>query len=170
MSAAHYPDDAWFDIETLVNVAQPSSIALLGDFDAGFLDEFIAQTRLIGRPCQLQAFNRDSLDQFTNRVDVVIVADLIEHLDKTAATVLLGKLRDVLCNQFCVCLPLVSNDCSGWQRIDLFALGLQGVENYRYGEQHYGLFKYHLKDYKKTPDWLNSDNWANPTMWGKYWW
>ena len=32
------------------------------------------------------------------------------------------------------------------------------------------LFSYDLQDYKQVPDWLNAKYWANPELFGKYWW
>jgi len=59
----------------------------------------------------------------------------------------------------------------GWHLTDLFSFALSKVASYLQEDQtEIGLFKYNINDYKKTPDWLNADNWANPQMWGKYWW
>jgi hypothetical protein len=27
-----------------------------------------------------------------------------------------------------------------------------------------------LREYKQVPDWLNAKFWANPQLFGKYWW
>ncbi|WP_125199139.1 DUF6231 family protein [Guyparkeria sp. SCN-R1] len=32
------------------------------------------------------------------------------------------------------------------------------------------LYEFNIESYKDTPDWLNSRNWANPELWGKYRW
>jgi len=52
----------------------------------------------------------------------------------------------------------------------LFSFALKKVAIYEHNDKKFGLFKYNISDYKTTPDWLNADNWANPEMWGKYWW
>tara|TARA_B100000530_G_C15906141_1_gene467418 strand:- start:239 stop:688 length:450 start_codon:yes stop_codon:yes gene_type:complete len=31
----------------------------------------------------------------------------------------------------------------------------------------YLVYVYNISNYKKTPDWLNSENWANPELWEK---
>lgn len=169
-NARHYPQELWFDIETLVSVAQPRSIALIGDIDARFLDNHMAQTKVLGQQCELHLLQLDDLDHFNARVDVAVVANVFEHIDKPTGARLISRLRDVLSAQFCISLPLAKKQDLGWQRNELFALGMQRVSSYQVAGQEFALFKYQLKDYKKTPDWLNADNWANPHMWGKYWW
>jgi hypothetical protein len=102
---------------------------------------------------------------------VAIVVNLFEHLDKAKGMQVLSRLRDVLSPQYCICLPLSkTGDANKWQLTDLFSFALSKVASYTQDSVEYGLFKYNIDDYKKTPDWLNSNNWANPQMWGKYWW
>ena len=31
----------------------------------------------------------------------------------------------------------------------------------------YLVYVYNISNYKKTPDWLNNENWANPELWEK---
>ena len=31
----------------------------------------------------------------------------------------------------------------------------------------YIFYAYNISNYKMTPDWLNSENWANPELWEK---
>jgi len=49
-------------------------------------------------------------------------------------------------------------------------LALSASEKFRRDEQVLSLFTYDLHDYKQVPDWLNARFWANPEMFGKYWW
>lgn len=169
MPTTPYPSDAWFDIATLVNVAQPQSILTVGDFETAFLADYCAQKKLIGQVVKHTHYaeNPEPLFELQARFDLAIVANLIEHQDKNFARRIVSRLRDVSSKQFCVCLPLLEE---GWQLHDMLALGLQRVAEYDADQQRFGLFKYNLSEYKKTPDWLNADNWANPEMWGKYSW
>jgi len=50
----NYPSDIFFDIETLVNVAQPERILLLGNCDADFLDNYLEQKRILKQSCETQ--------------------------------------------------------------------------------------------------------------------
>jgi len=169
-----YPANLFFDIETLVNVAQAEQILVLGDNLPSFLDNYVAQKALLNQQCQVTHLANADLDQLwleETRYDVAIVANLFEHLDKAKGMQVLSRLRDVLCPQYCICLPLnKTGNASEWQLTDLFSFALSKVASYMQDGVEYGLFKYNINDYKKTPDWLNSDNWANPQMWGKYWW
>ncbi len=174
-----YPADAFFDIETLVNVAQAEKILVLGDCDPSFLDSYREQKAILNHECNIvhlpssdiqQLWNQQLWDQH-QRFDVAIAVDLFEHLDKAKGMQVLSRLRDVLSAQYCICLPLDKGiNSTKWQLTDLFSFALSKVMSYPKGDIEYALFKYNINDYKKTPDWLNSDNWANPKMWGKYWW
>lgn len=169
-SEINYPKEIWFDVETLLSVAQPSSVTLVGRFPTQFLQDYLAQRSLLGSPCTIQQLSTQDVHAelaAAARADLAIVAGCIEHMDKSTATQLIGRIRDVASGQFCLCISLTDSD---WTRNELFALGLKQVATYTMNEQLFALYKYNLADYKKTPDWLNSDNWANPEMWGKYWW
>lgn len=169
-----YPADVFFDIETLINVAQPERILLLGDVQPDFLNEYRHQRSVINQDCEithLRHHELDALNAQSARFDVGIAINLFEHLDKQQGQQVLSKLRDVLTAQYCICLPLGhETEEAAWQLNDLFSFALKRVNSYRSDNTEYGLFKYNISDYKKTPDWLNADNWANPQMWGKYWW
>jgi len=170
----NYPSDIFFDIETLVNVAQPERILLLGNCDAGFLDNYLEQKRILKQSCETQHITTQNIDHLWSlqeRFDVAIVVSLFEHIKKQQGQQVLSRLRDVLCPQYCICLPL--SETAGneqWHLTDLFSFALSKVAEYPVAATKYGLFKYNINDYKKTPDWLNADNWANPQMWGKYRW
>lgn len=185
----NYPPDLFFDIETLINVAQPTSIVLLGDCDPAFLNNYQEQKQLLNQNCRIahiDTANIDSLWELEERFDVGLIVNLIEHVDKTKGQQILSRLRDVLCLQYCLALPLTNksgkpeiqapernaglNHQSEWPLTDLFSFALSKVASYPVNGIEYGLFKYNISDYKRTPDWLNADNWANPQMWGKYWW
>lgn len=170
----NYPRELFFDIETLLNVAQPTRILLLGNTSADFLNNYIEQKKILGQTCLVtQIGNADfsQLNKLDDRFDVAIALDWFEHLSKTMGQQTLSRLRDVLSQQYCICLPMSqSPNTSDWHLTDLFSFALSKVASYTHNDKIYGLFKYNIHDYKKTPDWLNADNWANPNMWGKYWW
>jgi len=174
----NYPNDVFFDIETLVNVSQAQSILVLGNCQPGFLDNYIQQKALLNQDCQLRHIKCDEIEslwQLKQRFDVAIVVDLFEHIEKNKGMQVLSRLRDVLSPQYCICLPLSNSvNSESWHLTDLFSFALSRVSSYRVELEdkaiELGLFKYNINDYKKTPDWLNADNWANPQMWGKYWW
>lgn len=169
-----YPADVFFDIETLINVAQPESILLIGDASFSFLDRYIEQKSLLNQGCVLRHIPCSEIEsalQLEQRFDVVIAIDLFEHLTKQQGSQILARMRDILSPQYCICLPInFGSPDEQWQLTELFGFALSRVADYQLDDIEYGLFKYNISDYKKTPDWLNSNNWANPQMWGKYWW
>ena len=129
---------------------------------------------MLNQNCHIEHLPSKDIQELWNqhqRFDLTIAVDLFEHLEKNNGMQVLARLRDVLCPQYCVCLPLAKQaNPKHWHLTDLFSFALSKVDDYSDGNIDYGLFKYNIDDYKKTPDWLNANNWANPAMWGKYWW
>lgn len=168
------PAELLFDIETLVNSAQPRRILLLGDVEPVFLHDYCAQKALLNQHCEVKHLYVEQLEdiwQLKGRYDVGIVVNLLEHVEQSTANQVLSRLRDVLTPQYCVALPLSYQDTrSTWRLTDLFSFALSKVASYDNVEPRLTLFKYNIEDYKKTPDWLNANNWANPQLWGKYRW
>ncbi len=168
------PAELLFDIETLINTAQPQSILLLGDLDPEFLTDYLHQKEILNQSCELTVVPSseiDSLNKLNRRFDVGIAVDIFEKIDKTTGQQLLAKLRDLLTAQYLIALELNnSNNSAHWALTDLFSFALKKVSSYNTQQQTVSLFKYNIEDYKNTPDWLNADNWANPHLWGKYWW
>ena len=168
------PTELLFDIETLVNSAQPRRILLLGNVDPAFLDDYCQQKALLNQACEVTHISVADIDQIwqlQERFDVGLVLNLFEHINTNLGNRVLARLRDVLTSQYCVALPLSHQQTdSKWQLTDLFSFALSKVASYDADQPKLTLFKYNIEDYKKTPDWLNADNWANPQLWGKYWW
>lgn len=107
-------------------------------------------------------------DELANRrYDLALVADCLEHLPKRDGLRLLGGIRNLNASRIAVLVDL--NACD-WQATDFFALALQVSARFERDEQTLTLFTYDLLDYKQVPDWLNAKFWANPQMYGKYWW
>ena len=170
MHKTTFPNDLWFDLEALVTTAQPDTIALIGDYPEDFLDSYLSQRELIGKSVGLERVSTAEAPKLESPSDLVIMVNVLEQFDKQGGTLILGRMRDVMSRQFCVCVPLAKAGNGGWSLSELLALGLRRVSQYQINDAPYGLFKFSLNDYKSTPDWLNADNWANPELWGKYWW
>ena len=121
-----YPKELFFDIETLINVAQPSRILLIGDCDAEFLQNYQTQKSLIQQDCQVSNISCEDIDQLwqlQEAFDVAIVVNLFEHLDKSKGMQVLSRLRDVLSPQYCIALPLSQKQSNNaWHLTDLFSL------------------------------------------------
>lgn len=101
------------------------------------------------------------------RYDLALIADCLEHLPKRTALELLAGIRNLNSNRIAV---LVDLNAAGWSETDFFALALQASERFQRDGQVLTLFTYDLREYKQVPDWLNAKFWANPEMFGRYWW
>ncbi len=172
----NYPSDIFFDVDTLLNNVNATRILLLGDIDADFLNNYVAQKNLLNQECHVMHIKSKDLamlEKLQPQFDVGIAVNLFENISKVQGKQVLSKLRDVLTKQYCVCLPItLSSDNESWQLNDLFSFALERVATYQSLDKkiEYGLFKYNINTYKKTPNWLNPNNWSNPTMWNKYRW
>ena len=167
-----YPSSCIFDIQTLIDASQPDTILVIGD--SSVCNDYMQQRELINKPCKLTSLRADNiqeLQKLNDRFDLAIVLDTMEHLDKKQGQQLLAQLRDIYAEKFCIALP-IGNDTDQWQQADLFAFAMTRVNEYQNdkNQSKLALYKYDLNSYKKTPDWLNPDNWANPKMWNKFRW
>lgn len=103
----------------------------------------------------------------SQRFDLALLADCLEHLPKRTGLELLAGIRNLNASRLAVLVDLGACD---WRETDFYALALQAGERFQRGEQTVHLFTYDLLDYKQTPDWLNAKFWAHPENFGKYWW
>ena len=103
----------------------------------------------------------------SQRYDLALLVDCLEHLPKRDGLNLLGGIRNLNASRIAVLSDLAA---SGWQETDFYSLALQASERFQRDDQVLTLFTYDLLDYKQVPDWLNSRFWANPENFGKYWW
>lgn len=101
------------------------------------------------------------------RYDLALIADCLEQLPKRDGLQLLGGIRNLNASRIAVLIDL---DASDWLATDFFALALQVAARFKRDDQTLTLFTYDMFDYKQVPDWLNAKFWANPQMFGKYWW
>ncbi|MCQ4288016.1 DUF6231 family protein [Pseudomonas stutzeri] len=151
---------------------------------AALLEQYVPMRLLqVGRSAMpaVDAFSRSHLNSHidhaptaplpdelaSQRYDLAIVADCLEHLPKHEGLQLLGGIRNLNANRIAVLIDL--NACD-WQATDFFALALQISAHFERDRQTLTLFTYDLLAYKQVPDWLNAKFWANPQMFGKYWW
>lgn len=107
--------------------------------------------------------------EFANqRYDLALVADQLERLEKRSGIELLAGLRNLSVGRMAVLVDL--QHAPGWRDTDFFGLGLQRTARFDREGRHLSLFTYDLAEYKNVPDWLNAKYWANPQLFGKYWW
>ncbi len=49
----------------------------------------------------------------------------------------------------------------------IMSLGFNIIFKLEENKLFYYFYVYNISNYKKTPDWLNNENWANPELWEK---
>lgn len=138
-------------------VVGASDFPALAAFKQAHPDSIVAQATPGALPPELAS----------QRFDLAVVVDCLEHLPKRTALELLGGIRNLNASRLAVLVDLAA---SGWSDTDFYALALQANERFQRDEQVLTLFNYDLREYKQVPDWLNSRFWANPENFGKYWW
>ena len=161
-SSSQSPQQA---IAALLELHAPSRLLYVGASD-------IPAVRAFGdrhQNCQIDRATAAPLsDELAGRrYDMALIADCLEHLPKHDGLQLLGGIRNLNASRVAVLIDL--NACD-WQPTDFYALALQVSGRFERDEQTLTLFTYDLLDYKQVPDWLNAKFWANPQMFGKYWW
>lgn len=161
-----FSPDLQFDILTLVNEAQPSSILLISEHPPSFLNEYHEQRHLINMGCEIKHLTPadiNTLFKDPQRYDLALLIGALDDLEKSRGAQLLAHCRDLASSQYCL---TINHQKSKWKTVDLFAFAMSKVSEH----SDTTLYKYSIDSYKRTPDWLNADNWANPALWNKYRW
>ena len=165
-----------FDIDTLINECQPASILAIGERTQEYIGEYVAQKKVIHQECVVTSMPVDTaLSQLKpqDRYDVGIVTDTLEFLDKDLSGQLIARLRDIHTTRFLIVVRMGDGWeqlKSVWQTVDLLSFGMKLVNRYEFDGKPIHIYKYDISTYKRTPEWLNSKNWANPQLWNKFRW
>ncbi len=163
MTAAGVVTTAETEIERLLRERQPSTLLLLSRDP---------RWPALCQPLCQQLISRDDLplnDMALNdigHVDMALVIDLTEALDKRDAIELLGRLRTLHTDLLYV---LTAAD-PRWSLTDWLALALQRAGEFDDDGRLLTLYRYDLGSYNRKRSWNNSQYWANPDNWGKYRW
>lgn len=152
-------------IATLLEQYAPKHLLYVGQSNLPALEAF-CQTH---DDCHLDQTAEIPLSTAINnqRYDLAIVADCLEYIPKRTGLELLGGLRNLNSRRLIVLVDLQATE---WQATDFYALALHNAGEFQRDEQKLTLFSYDLLDYKQAPDWLNAKFWANPSLFGKFWW
>lgn len=150
----------------LITEAEPKSLLGIGplerDFYAPWLDA--RPDRELTRLAAGEALAR--LPQL-GRFDFAFVAGTLERLAKPEAAALIARLRDLHAARFALAVGFSA--ARAWSHAELLAFGLTPVATGS-NDDACALYAFDIAHYKQTPDWLNSDNWANPELFDKYRW
>lgn len=88
---------------------------------------------------------------------------VLAELDPRQAPEFLARLRDTVAAR----LWLLAAPDTPYSDTELVALGFSRIHAYADGSR---LFEFDLASYKRDPDWLSPDAWANPQRWNKERW
>lgn len=99
-------------------------------------------------------------------VDLTVLSECLERLDKKRAELLLGQLRNNISGQIVV----HSQDSGPLAFTDFIALGFKRWD-WSPGETVDGhIYTYDIASYNHKRQWNTPENWANPENWDKYRW
>ncbi|MEM9605271.1 MAG: DUF6231 family protein [Pseudomonadota bacterium] len=100
------------------------------------------------------------------RVDLALLSDIQAWQTPLLAEQSVALLRDHLAARLWVGVsaagPVTRADC--------LALGLRGIAAPVPQSEPRNWYSYSIIDYKRAPDWLNADHWANPERWNQERW
>lgn len=165
-----YPKELFFDATTLLETVCPEKILIIGNSLAELTDEYKKQCQLIKKNCDINqvSYSVNISDTiFLQRYDIAIVGEIIESDDRKKTEQIIGRLRD-LCSPRIIIFADLNN--SQWQENDLFGFGFNKYNHYEIDDAQFALYQHNIDSYKRTPDWFNPKNWANPQLWNKFWW
>lgn len=105
------------------------------------------------------------------RFDLAIVLpDTLAGLGHREGRQLVSRLRDQLAGTVLVCVDTRAPAAERWTISDFIALGFRRSPDSRHLGPEVSVYRYDIRDYKTTPDWLNSRYWANPQRWDRERW
>ena len=165
-----YPKELFFDATALLETVYPEKILIISDALAELASEYEKQCQLIKKNCDIsqESYSVNVSDPiFLQRYDIAIVGEAIESDDRQKTEQIICRLRD-LCSPRIIIFIDLNN--SQWQENDLFGLGFNKYNQYEIDGAKFALYQHNIDSYKRTPDWFNPKNWANPQLWNKFWW
>ena len=164
-------DTARKDLQELITTIKPESMLL-----AGGANEYSDLIQESAARCQIKPIDLAGLCTDIDRLpvfDVILLTDVLEQLPKSEAEALIGRLRDLHSRHLFLFIR-IGEDWPGiesqWRRNDLLAHGFSLYRRYDADGLEYHLYRFELESYKATPEWLNSQYWANPELFDKYRW
>lgn len=186
----NYPKEIIFDAIEIVETICPKRILIIGESLQNIASDYQQQCTIINSPCDITTINVSTTlthPAYAKRYDLAIVGETIETNEKIKSEHIFSKLRD-LCTPKIIVLGDLTN--SNWSKNELFGFGFIQHAAYKTSNSQYalqqqedlqskleknqpkelGLYHYNIDSYKKTPEWFNPKNWANPELWNKFWW
>lgn len=148
-------------ISPLIKQFEPKSVLIVGETAQNcYCNQHNTQVQTLRSPLHIEQLSD------LHAIDLAIISDVTETLNKAEATQWLGMLR----NRYAAHIILISGNSSStqviWQLDDYLALGMKQIET----TEHHTIFSYAIENYQRKKEWLNSRFWANPEMFDKHRW
>lgn len=167
---AFYPVEILSDTSTLIETICPEKILLIGEAIYQVADSYRVQCEVISKPCNVTRIKSSTPltdHAFLQRYDLAVVSEVLELDNKQHAEHILGRLRDLCSPRIIVITELKT---SLWKENELFGFGFNKHDQQSFIDHSVSIFHHNIDSYKRTPDWFNPKNWANPELWNKFWW
>ncbi|WP_020409545.1 DUF6231 family protein [Hahella ganghwensis] len=126
----------------------------------GFMNDNDIQTLYLNNHHDLQ------LDEHIP--DTVIISDYLEYCSRESGQELLARLRNHLTAH--VLIFIDHQKASDWDFNTLIGLGFKKLMTFDHSSRSLTCYSYDIDNYNPKRSWNNADHWANPEMFGKYWW
>lgn len=140
-------------------------VLLLGDDASAMASRLHAQRADLDLHCMADASPLASLHK-SERFNVAIMSDIQAWDDWALAEQSVACMRDRLCDTLWVGASREGH----FSRMHYLALGLRGATEPFEQTSVRDWYSYSIIHYKRIPDWLNADNWANPERWNRERW
>jgi len=125
-----------------------------------YIEQHDTRSQLLTTP-----FTQQQLHEIKS-VDLAIVSEVIESLNKKQAIAWLGLLRNSLAQRIIIMTNNSAPPSHSWQLADYLAMGMKHIAS----TPDHNVHSYALESYQFKREWLNSRFWANPENYDKYRW
>ncbi|WP_348766109.1 DUF6231 family protein [uncultured Salinisphaera sp.] len=158
-------------LERCLHEHAPPRLLLMGQ-DPTRRDALQALASRDGAVCTASSVaDMSDTDLTAARFDLAIVLPaMLSELNKREGRQLISRLRDQLAGTVLVCVDTRAQAAERWTISDFIALGFRRSPDSRSIGPAVAVYRYDIRDYKTTPDWLNSRYWANPERWDRERW
>ena len=155
------------ELARLLEALKPRSVLCVGKPAVSLLAH--ATTRYTATSVSTLALDEipGRLDQLPH-YDLAYVHGALERLPRSAAGMLLARLRDISARRLLVHVEIGaerSEHISDWENNELLAFGLIKAGEYQTSQCRAHFYQFNIFDYKLTPDWFNPKDWAHPHLW-----
>jgi hypothetical protein len=144
--------------------AQPRKVLVAADHLPGSIQNWAEH-----HDCELTRItSRDQTWEALGHYEFAIVADYLEHLQKSTGLQTLARLRNLHSQRIWVLV----NAAGHWNFADFIGLGFRRHAQFQSDAEEPAMvcYGYDLASYNRVRSWNNPRFWANPENWNKYWW